>query len=147
MRPSEHWHSATDGKRIFYRRFLPEGEPKAIVFVAHGLAEHSARYASTAEVLTEAGYAVYANDHRGHGQTETDPAQLGWFHGGVERVLEDLRELFRVAQAEHPRAPLYVLGHSMGSFFAQVLMITDGARLKGVVLSGTTGAAPPFLAI
>lgn len=146
MRTSEHWHTATDRKRLFYRRFLPEREAKAIVFVAHGLAEHSARYAPTAEELTHAGYAVYANDHRGHGQTGTAGGDLGWFEGGAERVLEDLRELFALARAEHSARPLYLLGHSMGSFFAQALMITDGAGFQGVVLSGTTGNPPPVLA-
>ena len=60
---------ASDGTALFTYRWLPEGPPRAIVQIAHGMAEHAARYARFAEVLTGAGYAVYDNDHRGHGHT------------------------------------------------------------------------------
>ena len=58
-----------DGTEVFVHRWLPEDTPKAIVQIAHGLAEHSGRYARFAETLTDHGYAVYASDHRGHGRT------------------------------------------------------------------------------
>lgn len=139
MNSSELWHSASDGKKLFLRRFLPDGPPRAVLHLAHGMAEHSARYAPLAEVLTAAGYAVYANDHRGHGRTAASPEELGFFDGGVERVVLDLVELIAFEKAAHPGLPFVLMGHSMGSYFVQQLMQTHGAELQAVVLSGTTG--------
>lgn len=133
------WHPASDGKKLFVRRFLPEGTAKAVVHISHGMAEHSERYARVASALNGAGYAVYVNDHRGHGKTATTPEELGFFDGGVERVLQDLVELFGFEKKEHPGVPLVLFGHSMGSFFAQALMQTHGDQLQAVVLSGTAG--------
>ena len=133
------WHQASDGKKLFVRRFLPRGTVKAIVHLAHGLAEHSERYTRVAFVLTEAGYAVYANDHRGHGKTAATPEELGFFDGGVQRVLQDLVELIGFEKKEHPGVPFVLFGHSMGSFFVQALMQTHGEQLDAAVLSGTTG--------
>jgi len=144
MRSSTTRHTASDGKSLVLHRFLPDGEAKAILHVSHGMSEHAARYARLAEALTGAGYAVYANDHRGHGQTATD-AELGVFAGGLQRVVQDLVELMAHEKREHPGLPLVLFGHSMGSYFAQELMITHGAELKAAVLSGSSGK-PPLLA-
>jgi alpha-beta hydrolase superfamily lysophospholipase len=144
MKASEHWHTASDGKKLFFRRFLPEGPPKAVLHLAHGVSEHSARYAPLAEALTAAGYAMYAGDHRGHGKTASGPDELGVFEGGVARVLEDLVELTRDEKREHPGLPLILMGHSMGSFLVQSLMGTHGDEFQAVVLSGTGGKPPPL---
>ena len=69
MQSSDFTLTATDGTEVFVHRWLPDGEVKAVVQIAHGLAEHSGRYARFAQRLTDHGYAVYANDHRGHGKT------------------------------------------------------------------------------
>ena len=133
------WHQASDGKKLFVRRFLPEGAVKAVVHLAHGMAEHSERYTRVAQALTGAGYAVYANDHRGHGKTAATPDELGFFDGGLERVLQDLAELLGFEKKQHPGVPFVLFGHSMGSFFAQALMQTHGEQLDAVVLSGSAG--------
>lgn len=133
------WHQASDGKKLFVRRFLPGGTVKAVVHLAHGMAEHSERYARVADALTKAGYAVYANDHRGHGKTAAVPEELGFFDGGVQRVLQDLVELLDLETKEHPGVPRVLFGHSMGSFFVQALMQTHGGQLDAVVLSGSAG--------
>lgn len=144
MRATTTRHPASDGKSLALHRFLPDGEPKAILHIAHGMAEHAARYARLAEALTAAGFAVYANDHRGHGQTAAD-GELGVFAGGLGRVVLDLVELMAHEKREHPGLPLVLFGHSMGSYFAQELMITHGAELSAAVLSGSTGK-PPLIA-
>ena len=144
MQPSEHWHTASDGKRLFYRRFLPDGEVKAVVQVVHGISEHSARYAPLAEVLTAAGYAVYVDDHRGHGKTGQESDELGWFDGGTARVKADLAELMALAKAAHPGLPFGLLGHSMGSFFVQALMQSHGGELQAAVLSASIGKPQPI---
>jgi alpha-beta hydrolase superfamily lysophospholipase len=144
MRASEHWHKASDGKELFYRRFLPESAPRAVVQIVHGLVEHSARYARVAETLTAQGYAVYVDDHRGHGQTGKKVDELGWFDGGVARVLTDLVELMDVAKKDFPGLPYCLFGHSLGSLLSQRLIQTHGDRLSAVVLSGSSGKPPPL---
>ncbi len=127
----------SDGAEIHVHHWLPEGEVTGVLLVAHGLAEHGARYARLAERLTVLGWAVYAPDHRGHGLTASEP-DLGWFasRGGFVRVLDDLREAAARASADFPSRPLFLLGHSMGSLLAEALMGIEGRRLSGCILSG-----------
>jgi alpha-beta hydrolase superfamily lysophospholipase len=61
--------TSSDGEEVFVYRWAPDGEPRAVVQVAHGMGEHAARYQRLAEALTDRGYVVYANDHRGHGRS------------------------------------------------------------------------------
>jgi alpha-beta hydrolase superfamily lysophospholipase len=132
--------SAADGTSLHTRRWLPDGLPRGIVQIAHGMAEHAARYERFAEALTGAGYAVYANDHRGHGQTAST-ADHGYFadHEGFTTVVTDLSTVSEFAQAEHPGVPLVLFGHSMGSFLSRAYAAQHGDRLAGLVLSGTGG--------
>jgi alpha-beta hydrolase superfamily lysophospholipase len=142
MRSSDFTHQASDGKTLFVYRFLPdEGTPvKAIVHLAHGMAEHAARYARVAEALTAAGYAVYVNDHRGHGKTAS-PEELGFFaeKDGFARVVGDLVELVAHEKKEHPDLPLLLIGHSMGSYMVQEFIIDHGREIAGAVISGSAG--------
>ncbi len=132
--------TASDGTPLHTQRWLPDGPPKAVVQIAHGLGEHSARYARLAQVLTDDGYAVYATDHRGHGRTAAE-ADHGFFadKGGWELVVGDLRSVTRIAKEEHPGLPVFLLGHSMGSYLARSYAIEDGRDLAGLVLSATGG--------
>ncbi len=132
--------TASDGTALHTLRWLPDGPPRAVVQIAHGMAEHSARYARLAEALTASGYAVYAGDHRGHGGTAAK-ADHGYFadSDGWDTVVADLRAVTGVAQEEHPGLPVFLLGHSMGSFLARSYVIEDSRELSGVVLSGTAG--------
>jgi alpha-beta hydrolase superfamily lysophospholipase len=84
--------TTADGVHLFVYRWLPGSQPKAAVQIAHGLAEHAGRYARLAEALTTAGYAVYANDHRGHGRTAKSADDLGFFAGrdGWQKCVADL---------------------------------------------------------
>ena len=142
MRSSDFTHQASDGKALFVYRFLPdEGTPvKGVVHVSHGMAEHAARYARLAESLTAAGYAVYANDHRGHGKTASTD-ELGFFakEDGFARVVADLAELVAHEKKEHPGLPVVLFGHSMGSYMVQQFLFDHGSELAGAVLSGSAG--------
>lgn len=116
--------------------------PKAIVQIAHGIGEHAGRYAHVAKALNDAGYGVYANDHRGHGATGLaqwgDAALLGKLGpGGLRATIEDLRELARLIRDAHPGVPVVLLGHSWGSLMAQRLLNEHAADYDGVVLTGT----------
>lgn len=143
MRADTFSFKVEDTKEIFVYRFQPDegAAPKAIVHVAHGMAEHAARYARFAEALTAQGYVVYANDHRGHGKTASTPEELGTFgdSGGFRRAVQDLQQLVVYEKAQHPGLPLFLFGHSMGSFLAQAFLIDSGSALRGAILSGSNG--------
>ena len=128
-----------DGTDVHVHRWLPDGDVRAVVHLAHGMAEHGARYAHVAAALNERGYAVYANDHRGHGLTAATEDDLGFFaeDRGWARVLDDLYRVNRRVTDDHPGVPVYLLGHSMGSFLAQQYLFTFPATIRGLVLSGT----------
>ncbi|MFO0758065.1 MAG: alpha/beta hydrolase [Byssovorax sp.] len=138
---------ADDDKELFVHRFLPdEGTAaKAIVHIAHGMAEHGARYARAAEALTRAGYVVYADDHRGHGQTAK--GELGYIaeSGGFYRVVKDLALLIAREKKDNPGLPAVLFGHSMGSYYTQAFLIEHGKEIAGAVLSATSGK-PSLLA-
>ncbi len=117
--------------------------PRAVVQIAHGLGEHAARYEWLAAQLTGAGYAVYADDHRGHGQTGL--AQTGGDHsklgklgpGGMPATVESVHQLTRMIRAENPGLPVILLGHSWGSMLAQILINKYSVDYDAVILSGS----------
>jgi alpha-beta hydrolase superfamily lysophospholipase len=129
-----------DGVEITYRRWLPDGEPKAIVQIAHGASEHSARYARFARNLGSRGYAVYADDHRGHGLTAAATGVGIAGPRGWAGMVDDLLELGDIARADVGDRAVVLFGHSMGSFLAQRFIQLYGDTLGGVVLSGSTGS-------
>lgn len=97
-------------------RGSPSGEAKAIVHINHGMAEHAGRYERFAAALSDAGYAVIAHDHRGHGQTQNPQSSLGHFGAeGLSGILADLRAVQKLARDENPNLPIITFGHSMGS--------------------------------
>jgi len=130
----------TDGVDVFYRRWLPAGEASLVVLVAHGMSEHSGRYARLATALSDAGAAVYAPDHRGHGRTAASTGVGRAGPSGIAGALGDLGALRRIAESEHPGAPVVLLGHSMGALLAQAYAERDGSGLAGLVLSGSPGS-------
>jgi len=131
--------AASDGKSLRLYRWLPASAPRATVQIAHGMGEHGARYDELGGRLAAAGYAVYANDHRGHGAT----AEAG-LHGymgvdGWNRVIEDAHEIASYIAASHPGLPRVLLGHSMGSMLSQQYLYRHGAGLDAAILSGSPG--------
>jgi alpha-beta hydrolase superfamily lysophospholipase len=140
MPGSEFTFRADDGETLLARRWLPESSPRGVVQIAHGLSEHSARYARLAAALNSAGYAVYANDHRGHGP-KAAPADLGHFadEGGWDKVVGDLWTFNRLIAAEQPGTPIIFLGHSLGSFLGRGFIAKHSEALAGVALSGSNG--------
>ena len=128
-----------DGESIFVYRWTGEGEPKAIVQIAHGMGEHAARYRRLGGELVDHGYVVYANDHRGHGRTAGSVERQGQLGpNGWNGLVDDVATLGELARKEHPGLPLLVIGHSMGSFALQQLILEHSDAMDGAVLSGTT---------
>ena len=114
-------------------------DPKGVVQIAHGIAEHAARYARLAEALNAAGYLVYASDHRGHGTSISEDVPLGSFgEAGWPALVADVAAFGMSIAAEHPGLPLFLLGHSMGSFASQEVILDHSAQYAGLVLSGST---------
>ena len=138
-----------DGVSLFTYCWLPDAAPQAVVQIVHGLAEHAGRYARLAAALSNRGYAVYANDLRGHGRTAKTAADLGFLaeHDGWNKCVGDLWQLNRQIAARHPGLPIVLFGHSMGSFLAQQLIIARGEGFAGAVLSGSNGRRPVLAAI
>ncbi len=135
-----------DGLQVAYYRWRAPGRAVGIVQIAHGMGEHSLRYAHVAEFLNQAGFHVYTNDHRGHGRSVKARDSLGDFGaGGWNALIADMLTLTRLARTREGRLPLTLLGHSMGSFAAQQYVIDNSALLAGLVLSGS--AAVDKLAI
>ncbi|MDR9744582.1 alpha/beta fold hydrolase [Paenibacillus taichungensis] len=131
-----------EGTRIHVYRWLPDPECniKGVVQIAHGMSETAARYTEFAQHLTTHGYGVYANDHRGHGKTVENSDLLG--NAGVDAfrwMASDMMNLGEVAAKENPDVPLFLMGHSMGSFLVQHLMYAGHERYHAFILSGTNG--------
>jgi len=119
--------------------WAPEQPPIALVQIAHGMGEHAMRYQRLAQNLVTAGYAVMANDHRGHGKTAIMLGDFG--RKGWRRMVIDLDELNQAFRRRYPLKPVILLGHSMGALLAQQYLVTYPASIDGVVLSGSPGFA------
>lgn len=148
MRADSFRLKADDGVEIHVDRWLPDEAPRAVVQIAHGLAEHAARYARLAQALTAHGIAVYADDHRGHGRTAA-AGDLGLFaeNDGWRKCVRDLWTLNRRIAEENPGLPIILLGHSMGSFMAQDFVADHSDAIAGLVLSGSNGPPPAIAGV
>ncbi len=111
------------------------------------MAEHRKRYTHFARFLVESGFVVYADDHRGHGDTAGTLNTAGYFadHDGWYTVLNDIHQLSHIAVSEHPGLPLFLLGQSMGSVLARDYIATWGEELAGCALLGTIANPGPAL--
>jgi alpha-beta hydrolase superfamily lysophospholipase len=130
--------SAKDSAGIFVNHWFGDQAPKAVIMIAHGMAEHSSRYARLADTLVSNGYAVFALDHRGHGQTSKGGVQ-GHFadQDGWKKVVGDLDSLNQHIRALHPQTPIILLGHSMGSYIGQAYLIAHSADVHAAIWSGS----------
>ena len=127
-----------NGFRISCRAWESEGVyPKAIVQILHGMAEHGGRYGGLAEFLLEKDIFTFSSDHRGHGQTAMDNGSMGYFadERGWGKAVEDIGLVNSSIRNKYPDVPVFILGHSMGSFIARDYM--HGHEANGVILSGS----------
>ena len=124
------------GLRLYWQGWLPDGEPRAAVVIAHGVSEHGGRYRYVVERLVPEGFAVYAPDHRGHGRSEGKRAQVD----RMAHLVADLDGMVDHARSSHPSCPLFLLGHSMGGCIAIVYALAHQAKLDGLVLSAPLAA-------
>lgn len=144
MEPTEEVLILSDADRhdIFVSRWMPERPVKAVVQIAHGWAEHRRRYARPAAALVAAGYAVYADDHLGHGETGLAAGGLGDFRPrGMHGVVEAVHLVSERIRRDLSGRPRFLLGHSWGSQIAKRYARLWGGELAGLLLTGT-GHAP-----
>ena len=137
--------TGTGGVEIYWQAWRP-AEARAVVVIAHGAGEHSRRYEHVARRLVDAGYAVYALDHRGHGLSKGRRALVD----RMDRVIADVRTLVGRAAAENPGRPLFLLGHSMGGTIGIAFAARHQQELAGLALSGPVAvleAASPALRV
>ena len=132
------WYDSKGAGQIHACRWLPEGEPKAVVQILHGIAEFVERYDTFANYLTGLGYAVVAEDHMGHGQSINGGGIQGYFHGGWFTAVEDSMQLMRDTMAAYPGVPYVLFGHSMGSFMARTILCKyPDSGISAAVICGT----------
>ncbi len=124
--------------RLHCCRWMPEGEPKAVLQIVHGIAEYIERYDDFARFLNGLGYVVVAEDHMGHGQTVGTEGTQGYFEGGWFTAVSDSYALLRKTKGEYPQIPYVLFGHSMGSFMARtILEVYPDSGIAAAVICGT----------
>ncbi|MBM7060563.1 lysophospholipase [Pseudomonas sp. UL073] len=138
MRHDDFWLTSSDAAPLFVNCWLGDNTPRAVLMLSHGMAEHSGRYARFAEALVKAGFAFYAHDQRGHGKT-AQRGILGHYaeHNGWQRVVDDLHDLRQHIHHHHPDTPIFLVGHSMGSYIGQAYLMQRSAEVQGAILSGS----------
>jgi alpha-beta hydrolase superfamily lysophospholipase len=119
------------GLRLYWQAWLPDGEVRAVLLVAHGYAEHGGRYGNLVEHFVPAGYAIYALDHRGHGRSEGPRGHVGRF----AEFVADLHAMRVRVEAEQRGKPLFLLGHSMGGLIAVRYLLSHASGVTGAILS------------
>ena len=132
--------AASGQGEIFSRLWAPEA-PKAVLMIAHGMAEHSARYDEFATWLAGQDWAVCMNDHAGHGRSAIVKGHFA-DENGWEYVLGDLHALLGEVSAMYQGLPLFLMGHSMGTFMASSDVARWGESLTAAIFCGTMGENP-----
>ncbi|MDZ4827116.1 MAG: alpha/beta fold hydrolase [Actinomycetota bacterium] len=140
--PGERTVQDADGLTSVVFRW-PAPAPQAGVQILHGWCEHALRYDRLANQLAAAGFSVYADDHRGHGQSGVRSGTLGDLGPrGMAGVVDAVHAVSGMIRAEDPGRPLFVLGHSWGSFILQEYLRRWGGDIDGALLTGTTRPDP-----
>lgn len=134
-----YYDSTSKTTKIHAVRYIPDGEIKAILQIAHGMVEYIERYEAFALYLNSKGFLVTGNDHLGHGKSVNSKEEWGYFakDDGNRAVLCDIHKLTRITKEKYPNIPYFLLGHSMGSFYTRQYLCEFGKELNGAVIMGT----------
>ncbi len=148
MQQNEGNFKGTANFNLYWRCWLPDGEVKAVILVAHGLGEHISRYHNLVNKVVPLGYAVYGLDHRGHGKSEGQRAYIDRF----ESYIKDLHTLYQMVHKEHPDKKVFLYGHSMGGLIATAYALQHQHDLVGLVISAPAlkpgeGISPAIIAM
>ena len=143
LQKEEVWFDSADGvsRTAGYVYTMPGVPVHAVLQLSHGMCEYIGRYEGMAEYFAARGIAVAGNDHIGHGSTGRPEAMGQFGPGGRKAVLQDLHTMNSLLHLKFPEAPVFLYGHSMGSFFARWYAEVYGGSIRGLVISGTAGPA------
>lgn len=136
--------SSSGQSEIFYTKWTAGDAPKCILLIAHGMAEYIDRYDDFASFMAKSGYAVYGEDHLGHGRSAAVDNDLGYMakKDGGRYIVEDMRRLMDIAKKENAGLPVILMGHSMGSFVARAFCARYSDEIDGAIFMGTSGPNP-----
>ncbi len=123
---------------IYYQSWLPDGDPKAVLLIVHGLAEHCGRYMNVVDHFVPDGYAVYGLDHIGHGKSDGTRVFVERFTD----YTDTLKIFFDMVRAWQPEQPIFLVGHSMGGLIAASYLLDHQDDFAGAVLSGPSVKPP-----
>lgn len=123
--------------------YIPEGTPKGILQISHGMCEYIGRYDAFMRYMVQKGFIVAGNDHLGHGNSSREE-EYGFFgeEDGYIHFIEDLHQMTMLVKQEFGGLPYFLLGHSMGSFIARLYLTKYGNELDGAIICGTGGPNP-----
>ena len=138
MKHLEGQFKGCDGLNLYYQGWLPDYEPKAILLIVHGLAEHSGRYHNLVNYLVPRGYAVYGFDQRGHGKSDGVRGYVDRFSSFVD----DLDIILRQVRRNHGDVKLFLVGHSVGGTVATAYTILHQNQFNGLILSEASLGTP-----
>ena len=140
IRHNSFYFLSSDGKtEIHCEEWLPEGKPKAVLQIVHGIAEYVHRYNGFAKFLAENGIAVVGEDHLGHGKSIAEGAPRIYFaeNNGWNKVVSDIHSLREICGEKFSGIPYFLMGHSMGSFLARTYLVKYPGDVDGAVIMGT----------
>lgn len=134
-----YFNSSTGVNRIHARMCMPEGEPRAVVQIVHGIAEYIDRYDDFMAFLAENGFVVVGDDHIGHGKSFSREEDMGFTSdkNGWWYMTDDVETLRLIMKDKYPELPIIIFGHSMGSFLARTHLIRYPGGFDAAVISGT----------
>ena len=138
MKHEEGFLKGVRDPNIYFQSWLPETEPKAVLLIVHGLAEHSGRYTNIVNHFAPLGYAVYGMDHLGHGKSDGKRVYVKRF----EDYTDTLKVYFNMVRRWQPAKPIFLFGHSLGGLISTVYLLDHQAELTGAVLSGPAAKVP-----
>ncbi len=134
--------SADGVSSVHCRKWLPDGQPKALLQICHGMIEYIERYDEFATYLAENGFVVAGHDHIGHGQTAPSDAELGIMHSNdpSATMVDDIYSHYELLMKEYPSIPYFILGHSMGSYLLRKFLSVKAGQIDGIkaaIIMGT----------
>ena len=131
--------SSNQSDMIAYSVYKPEGKPKAVIQLVHGMCEYIERYSDFIAFLCENGFAVCGHDHLGHGNSILNEDYLGYFapQKGWQYLVKDTVKMTRIIRRQYTDIPLFLIGHSLGSLTARIALSKCGYLYNGVILLGT----------
>jgi alpha-beta hydrolase superfamily lysophospholipase len=131
MQHTEGKFNASDGLELYYQAWRPEGEPKAALAIVHGYGEHSGRYLNLVNYFAPRGYALYAYDLRGHGQSAGPRGHIHSFN----EYLSDTDTFLKLVREREPNRQVFLLGHSLGGLIASAYAEEHPGELPGLIMS------------